>query len=95
MEIERREKDNDKLVVKCSATESVNASFVVKNGFIALRYRKVGIDTNPEEAIPIPDTIIEIRNNIQFRILVESVLNFLIISETVAKIVGRSIITPA
>ena len=57
--IDKNEKDNVRLVVMCSATESVRWSWVVKNGFIALRYRNVGNPTIPELVIPTPDKIIE------------------------------------
>ena len=77
-------------VVKCSATESVNVSVDVKNGFTALRYLKLGRPTRPIEDIPIPDAIIDARKMKQLRIFVFSELNFLMISETITKIVGNA-----
>ena len=93
--IDKNEKDNVRLVVMCSATESVRWSWVVKNGFIALRYRNVGNPTIPELAIPIPDKIIDTKKIAQLRIFVCSVLNFIIIWEMTTKIVGKRIINPA
>ena len=54
---DRKVNDSDKLVVICSATESVKLSWVVKKGFTALRYLNVGNPTTPEFKIPIPDPI--------------------------------------
>ena len=39
---EWKKNDSRILVVACSATESTNATEVVKNGLIAFRYRKLG-----------------------------------------------------
>ena len=93
--IDKNEKDNVRLVVICSATESVRWSWVVKNGFIALRYRKVGNPTIPELAIPTPDKIIDTKRIAQLRIFVRSLLNFIIIPEMIIKIVGKRISNPA
>ena len=87
--------DNDRLVVICSATESVKLSWVVKKGFTALRYLKEGNPTNPELKIPIPDATNEIKTIAQLRIFVRSLLNFIIIPEIIIKIVGRRIANPA
>ncbi len=87
--------DNVKLVVMCSATESVNVSWVVKKGFRALRYLKEGNGIIPELEIPIPDIINEIKTIIQLRIFVRSLLNFIIIPAIKIKIVGRRIANPA
>ena len=87
--------DNDKLVVVCSATESVRLSWAVKKGFIALRYLNEGKLTIPEFMIPIPDTINEIRRIMQLRIFVRSLLNFITIPEIIMKNVGRRIANPA
>ena len=45
------------VVVACSDTESVSISVVIKNGFAALRYLKVGKLTIPEDSIAIPAII--------------------------------------
>ena len=88
-------KDKDKLVVVCSATESVRLSWVVKNGFTALRYLNVGNPTIPEFKIPIPDAINAINTMTELRIFVRSLLNFITIPEIIMKIVGRRIANPA
>ena len=87
--------DNERLVVVCSATESVRLSWAVKNGFTALRYLNEGNAIMPELRIPIPDAINEIRRIIQLRIFVRSLLNFITIPEIIMKIVGRRIANPA
>ena len=87
--------DNERLVVVCSATESVRLSWAVKNGFTALRYLNEGNPITPELKIPIPDAINEIRRIIQLRIFVRSLLNFITIPEIIMKIVGRRIANPA
>ena len=87
--------DNDKLVVICSATESVKLSWVVKKGFTALRYLKEGKPIKPEFKIPIPDAINETKRIIELRIFVLSLLNFITIPDTITKIVGRRIAIPA
>ena len=61
--------DNVKVVVVCSATESVRLSWAVKKGFTALRYLNEGNPTIPEFKIPIPDAINEIKRITQLRIL--------------------------
>ena len=87
--------DIDKLVVICSATESVRLSWVVKKGFTALRYLKEGNPIRPEFEIPIPDAINETKRIMQLRIFVRSLLNFIIILDSITKIVGRRIAIPA
>ena len=87
--------DIDKLVVVCSATESVRLSWLVKKGFTALRYLNEGEPTIPEFKIPIPDTINDIKRITQLRILVRSLLNFITIPEIIMKAVGRRIANPA
>ena len=87
--------DNDKLVVICSATESVKLSWVVKKGFTALRYLNEGNEIIPEFEMPIPDATNEIRRIAQLRIFVRSLLNFITIPEIIIKIVGRRIANPA
>ena len=88
-------KDKDKLVVVCSATESVRLSWVVKNGFTALRYLNVGNPTIPEFKIPIPDAINPINTITELRIFVLSLLNFITIPEIIIKIVGSRSANPA
>ena len=83
------------LVVKCSATESVKLSWLVKKGFTALRYLNEGNPTRPELEIPIPDRINDIKTIMQLRIFVRSLLNFITIPEIITKIVGRRIASPA
>ena len=92
---DRNVNDNERFVVICSATESVRLSWVVKNGFIALRYLNVGNPTIPEFKIPIPDAMNAISTIVQLRIFVRSLLNFIIIPEIIMKIVGRRIANPA
>ena len=87
--------DNERLVVVCSATESVRLSWSVKNGFTALRYLNEGNPITPELMIPIPDTKNEIRRIMQLRIFARSLLNFIIIPESIMKTVGRRIANPA
>ena len=92
---DRNVNDNVKLVVKCSATESVRLSWVVKNGFMAFRYLNDGNPTIPEFNIPIPDAIKETKIIIELRICVLSLLNFLTMLETIMKSVGKRIVNPA
>ena len=92
---DKNPKDNDKLVVICSATESVKLSWLIKKGFRALRYLKDGNPIIPEVEIPIPDTTNEIKRNTQLRIFVRSLLNFITIPDRIIKIVGRRITNPA
>ena len=87
--------DNDKLVVICSATESVKLSWVVKNGFMALRYLNEGNGTIPEFRIPIPDAINAINRIPELRIFARSLLNFITNPESNMKIVGKRIANPA
>ena len=95
MKIDKNVKDSVRLVVKCSATESVKLSWLVKKGFTALRYLNEGEPTIPEFKIPIPDTINDIKRITQLRILVRSLLNFITIPEIIMKTVGRRIANPA
>ena len=92
---DRKVNDNDKLVVICSATESVKLSWVVKKGFTALRYLNEGNGTIPELDIPMPDATNEIKTIVQLRIFARSLLNFITIPEIIIKIVGRRIASPA
>ena len=87
--------DIDKLVVVCSATESVRLSWLVKKGFTALRYLNEGRPTTPELIIPIPDIINEIKRITELRIFVRSLLNFIIPLEIITKMVGMRIANPA
>ena len=92
---DKNENDIFRLVVKCSATESVRSSWDIKKGFMALRYLKEGNPTIPELEIPIPDITNETKTIVQLRIFVRSLLNFIIIPEIIMKIVGRRIANPA
>ena len=92
---DRKVNDNDKLVVICSATESVKLSWVVKKGFTALRYLNEGSPMIPELAIPRPDTTNEIKIIAQLRIFARSLENFITMPEIIMKIVGRRIASPA
>ena len=92
---DRKVNDSDKLVVICSATESVKLSWVVKKGFTALRYLNEGNPINPEFKIPIPDATNEIKTIAQLRILARSLLNFITIPEMIMKIVGSRSANPA
>ena len=87
--------DSVRLVVICSETESVKLSWLVKKGFTALRYLKEGNPINPEFKIPMPDAINEIKTNMQLRIFVRSLLNFITIPEIIIKIVGSRSANPA
>ena len=82
-------------VVMCSDTESVNGSRLVRKGFIALRYLNPGRATIPLAKTPIIEIIIDVRNMEQFRICLDSLLNFLINSHTITKTVERPIRSPA
>ena len=92
---DRKVNDSDKLVVMCSATESVKLSWVVKKGFTALRYLNEGSPIIPEPKIPIPDATKEIKTIAQLRIFARSLENFITIPEIIIKIVGRRIANPA
>ena len=92
---DRKVNDSDKLVVICSATESVKLSCVVKKGFTALRYLNEGSPIIPELEIPIPDATNEIKTIAQLRILARSLLNFITIPEMIMKIVGSRSANPA
>ncbi len=63
--IDENQKDCPIVVVACSATESTNGSWVVRKGFTALRYLKVGNDKNLELKFiiirVIPDVTVPIR----------------------------------
>ena len=92
---DRKENDSDKLVVICSATESVKLSWVVKKGFTALRYLNDGNPIIPELEMPIPDATNETKMIAQLRIFARSLENFITIPEIIIKIVGRRIANPA
>ena len=92
---DRKVNDSDKLVVICSATESVKLSCVVKKGFTALRYLNEGSPIIPELEIPIPDATNEIKTITQLRILARSLLNFITTPEMIMKIVGSRSANPA
>ena len=92
---DRNVNDKDKLVVICSATESVKLSWLVKKGFTALRYLNEGVPIIPELEIPMPDATKEIKTIAQLRIFVRSLLNFTTIPETIMKIVGSKSANPA
>ena len=92
---DRKVNDIFRLVVKCSATESVRSSWDIKKGFMALRYLKEGNPTIPELEIPIPDITNEAKTIAQLRSFVRSLLNFIIIPEIIIKIVGSRIAKPA
>ena len=92
---DRKVNDSDKLVVICSATESVKLSCVVKKGFTALRYLNEGSPIIPELEIPIPDATNEIKTIAQLRIFARSLLNFITIPEMIMKIVGSRSANPA
>ena len=92
---DRTVNDNDKLVVICSATESVKLSWVVKKGFTALRYLNEGNGTIPELDIPMPDATNEIKTIAQLRIFARSLENFITIPEMIMKNVGSRSDNPA
>ena len=92
---DRKVNDSDKLVVICSATESVKLSWVVKKGFTALRYLNEGNEIIPEFEMPIPDATNEIKTIAQLRIFARSLENFITMPEIIIKIVGRRIASPA
>ena len=92
---DRKVNDSDKLVVICSATESVKLSWVVKKGFTALRYLNEGNPIIPELEIPIPDATNEIKTIAQLRIFARSLENFITIPEMIMKIVGSRSANPA
>ena len=94
MKLERNPKDNSRLVTACSETESVRGSCVNNKGFTAFWYLKLGKKIRPEEAIPNPEIIIDIRNPKQLRNFLDSLLNFFIISETTTKTVDNNIAIP-
>ena len=92
---DRKVNDSDKLVVICSATESVKLSWVVKKGFTALRYLNEGSPIIPELEIPIPDATNEIKIIAQLRIFALSLENFITIPEMIMKNVGSRSANPA
>ena len=92
---DKSENDNVKLVVVCSATESVKLSWAIKKGFTALRYLNDGNPIKLEFKIPIPDATNVINTIQELRIFVRSLLNFITIPEIIMKIVGRRIANPA
>ena len=92
---DRKVNDSDKLVVICSATESVKLSWVVKKGFTALRYLNEGNPIIPELEIPIADATNETKTIALLRIFARSLENFITIPEIIIKIVGRRIANPA
>ena len=92
---DRKVNDSDKLVVICSATESVKLSWVVKKGFTALRYLNEGNGIIPELEMPIPDETNEIKTIAQLRIFARSLENFITIPEMIMKIVGSRSANPA
>ena len=92
---DRNVNDKVRLVVICSATESVKLSWLVKKGFTALRYLNEGIPIIPEVEIPMPDAINEIKTIMQLRIFVRSLLNFIINPEIIMKSVGSRSANPA
>ena len=57
MKIDKNVKDKLRLVVICSATESVKLSWLLKKGFTALRYLNEASPIIPEVEIPMPHTI--------------------------------------
>ena len=91
---DRNVNDKVRLVVICSATESVKLSWLVKKGFTALRYLNEGIPIIPEVEIPMPDAINEIKTIMQLRIFVRSLLNFIINPEIIMKSVGSRSANP-
>ena len=92
---DRKVNDSERLVVICSATESVRLSSLVKKGFTAFRYLNEGNPIIPEFRIPIPDATNEIKTIVQLRIFVRSLENFITIPDIITKIVGRRIASPA
>ena len=91
---DRNVNDKVRLVVICSATESVKLSWLVKKGFTALRYLNEGSPIIPEVEIPMPDAINEIKTIMQLRIFVRSLLNFIINPEIIMKSVGSRSANP-
>ena len=92
---ERNVNDKFRLVVICSATESVKLSWLVKKGFTALRYLNEGGPIIPELNIPTPDATNEIKIIAQLRIFARSLLNFMTNPEIIMKIVGSKSANPA
>ena len=92
---DKNPKEVVRVVVISSATESVKASCLVRNGLAALRYLNLGNSIIPVEKIPIVAIIMEPRNARQFRKCVDSLLNFLMISQIITKPVEKAMRTPA
>ena len=92
---DRNVNDKDRLVVICSATESVKLSWLVKKGFTALRYLNEGRPTSPELDMPTPDARKEIKIITQLRIFARSLLNFITMPEMIMKNVGSKSANPA
>ena len=92
---DRNVNDKVRLVVICSATESVKLSWLVKKGFTALRYLNEGRPIIPELEIPIPDATKEIKIITQLRIFARSLLNFITTPEMIMKNVGSKSANPA
>ena len=92
---ERNVNDKFRLVVICSATESVKLSWLVKKGFTALRYLNEGGPIIPELNMPAPDTTKEIKIIAQLRIFARSLLNFITTPERITKNVGSKSANPA
>ena len=82
------------MVVACSATESTNGSVVVRNGFIAFKYRKLGNGNKLESSlvtIRMEPIINRAHNKINpLRVFVSFLLNFWIIIQIIKKIVAPS-----
>ena len=95
MKIDTKMYDVLRDVVMCSDTESVSGSRLVRKGFIALRYLNPGRPTIPLAKTPIIAIIIDVRNMEQFRMCLDSLLNFLINSHTTTKTVERPTRSPA
>ena len=92
---DRNVNDKVRLVVICSATESVKLSWLVKKGFTALRYLNEGRPIIPELEIPTPDATKEIKIIAQLRIFARSLLNFITTPEMIMKNVGSKSANPA
>ena len=92
---DKNPKEVDNVVVICSATESVNASWVVRNGLAALRYLNRGNSINPVVKTPTVAITMEPKKARQFRKCVDSLLYLLIISQIMTKPVEKAIRIPA
>ena len=80
IKIEWKKNDCDIVVVACSATESTRGSVVVRNGFMAFKYRKLGNGKKLESSLVTisNEPIINIahRKINPLRVLVSDLLNF-------------------